>query len=96
MFAGAVLLCSGHCPLYSRSLDFTIPALDACRKGGVGEVICTLWNDGSEAMLIMGFVGLAWFADYDYKGGFDEESAKVPSIMRRFTSAPKPSERLFL
>ena len=77
MFAGAVLLCSGHCPLYSRSLDFTIPALDACRKGGVGEVICTLWNDGSEAMPIMGFAGLAWFADYDYKGGFDEESAKT-------------------
>ena len=85
MFAGAVLLCSGHCPLYSRSLDFTLPALDACRKGGVSEVIATLWNDGAESMPIMGMAGLAWYADYDYKGGFDLESVK--ECFKRATGA---------
>ncbi|MBE6595444.1 MAG: beta-N-acetylhexosaminidase [Ruminococcaceae bacterium] len=76
LFAGGIWMWSGHCPLYSRSLAFTVPALDACRKGHVREVVATVWHNGAESMPIMALAGLAWYADYDYKGGFDLESAK--------------------
>lgn len=77
LFAGGVWTWSGHCPLYSRSLRFTIPALDACRKGGVKEIFATVWHNGSEGSLILSMAGLAWYADYDYHGGYDEESVKT-------------------
>lgn len=76
VFAGGVWMWSGHCPLYSRSLSFTIPALEACKKGGIREVIATVWHNGAESVPIMALLGLAWYADYDYKGGFDLEGAK--------------------
>ena len=77
LFAGGIWTWSGHCPLYSRSLRFTIPALDACRKGGVREIFATIWHNGSEGSLILAMAGLAWYADYDYHGGYDEESVKT-------------------
>ncbi|MBQ7321636.1 MAG: beta-N-acetylhexosaminidase [Clostridia bacterium] len=76
LFAGGIRTWSGHCPLYSRSLDFTVPALDACRKKGVKEVFATIWHNGSEANLILAIAGLAWYADYDYHGCYDAESVK--------------------
>ena len=75
LFAGGVWTWSGHCPLYTRSIKNTVPALDACRDKGVQEIFATLWNNGSEGTLILGLLGLAWYADYDYKGRFDEESS---------------------
>ena len=77
LFAGGIWTWSGHCPLYSRSLAFTVPALDACRKGGVEEVFATIWHNGSECSLILGLAGLAWYADYDYHGCYEEESVKT-------------------
>lgn len=76
LFAGGVWLWSGHCPLYNRSLNHTIPALDACRKKGVQEVFATVWLNGAQGSLMLGLAGLAWYADYDYKGGYDRESMK--------------------
>ena len=76
MFGGGIWTWSGHCPLFSRSLDFTIPALDACKNGGVTEVIATIWHNGSEANLITALAGLAWYADYGYKGEYNAESIK--------------------
>lgn len=76
LFAGGIWTWSGHCPLYSRSLAFTIPALEACRKGGVKEVFATVWHNGSEGSLILSLAGLAWYADYDYHGSYDAESMK--------------------
>lgn len=77
LFAGGVWTWSGHCPLYSRSLAFTIPALEACRKGGVQEIFATIWHNGSECSLMLGLAGLAWYADYDYCGFYDEERVKI-------------------
>ena len=71
LFAGGIWTWSGHCPLFSRSLRFTIPALDACRKKGVSEIFATVWHNGSEGSLILSLAGLAWYADYDYRGGFN-------------------------
>jgi hypothetical protein len=76
VFAGGVWHWSGHCPQYSRSRCYTIPALEACRKAGVREVIATVWHNGSEASLIMSLAGLAWYADYDYRGFYDEEGVR--------------------
>lgn len=76
MFAGGVWLWGGHCPHYQRSLRNTIPALEACRKKGVKEVLATLWLNGSEGSLLMALPGLCWYADYDYKGCYDEDSVK--------------------
>ena len=76
LFAGGVWTWSGHCPLYSRSLARTLPALDACRAKGVEEIFATVWNNGAEANQIVSLAGLAWYADYDYQGEYDEESVK--------------------
>ncbi len=75
MFAGGVWTWSGHCPHFSRSRRNSIPALEACKKGGIREVIATVWHNGAEANTILSLAGLAWYADYDYTGRFDEKSA---------------------
>ena len=77
LFAGGVWCWGGHAPLFSRSLKFTVPALEACRKKGVQEVIATVWHNGAECSLILGLLGLAWYADYDYRGCYDEQSVKT-------------------
>lgn len=76
IFAGGVWTFSGHAPLYSRSLRNTLPALDACKKGGVKEIIATVWHNGAEGSLVLALAGLAWYADYDYKGEFNEDSVR--------------------
>ena len=76
IFAGGVWLWSGYTPLYSRSLRNSIPALDACKKERVDNVLATVWLNGGEGALILSLAGLAWYADYDYKGKFDIESVK--------------------
>ena len=76
MFGGGIWTWSSHCPLFSRSLGFTLPALDACKKEGVSEVIATIWHNGSETNLITALAGLAWYADYGYKGEYNAESVK--------------------
>ena len=76
IFAGGVWTWSGHCPLYSRSLRNTIPALNACKKGGVEEIIATVWHNGAEGSLILSMAGLAWYADFDYTGSYSEQGVK--------------------
>ena len=74
LFAGGVWLWSGICPQLHRSLGNTIPALDACRKAGTKEVLATVWmNGGDSAGVILALAGLAWYADYDYRGFYSEE-----------------------
>ncbi len=74
MFAGDVWLWSGICPQLSRSLGNTIPALEACRKAGTKEVLATVWmNGGDSAGIVLALTGLAWYADYDYRGFYSEE-----------------------
>jgi hypothetical protein len=76
LFAGGIWTWSGYGPLYSRSLSFTIPALDACRKAGLQEIFATIWHNGAEGSLILGLAGLAWYADYDYTGSYNADSMK--------------------
>ena len=41
------------------------------------EVLATVWHNGSENAHMLALAGLAWYADYDYTGGFDLDSAKA-------------------
>ncbi len=76
MFAGGVWTWSGYSALLKRSLEFTIPALNVCKKEGVKEVIATVWHNGAESNLITSLAGIAWYADYSYKGYYNNESMK--------------------
>ncbi len=76
MFAGGVWLWSGFAPIYSHSLKNTLPALRACKKAGTKEILATIWNNGSESALVQSLAGLAWYADFDYIGEYDEASVK--------------------
>lgn len=75
IFAGGIWCWSGMCPLYSLSLRNTRAALNACKEKGLKEIFATIWG-GSEHSLVLALAGLAWYADYDYKGTFDLESIK--------------------
>ena len=73
MFAGAVWLWDSFCPQFRRSIRNTYPALDACRKGGVKEVLTTIWQSGGcQGQMMLSLAGLAWYASYEYKGERDE------------------------
>ncbi len=76
LFAGGVWMWSGHTPLFARSLQYTIPALEACKEEGIREVVGTVWHNGSESCLIMALAGLAWYADYDYRGAYSEDGVR--------------------
>jgi hypothetical protein len=77
MFAGGVWLWSGFAPIFSHSLGNTLPALLACKKAGTREVLATIWNNGSESALVHSLAGLAWYADFDYIGEYNEDSVKA-------------------
>ena len=77
MFAGGVWLWSGHVPRYKTSLENTLPALEACKKKGVKEVLATAWLNGGENHLMLCLPGLAWYADFDYTGSYDIDSVRV-------------------
>ena len=73
MFAGAVWLWDSFAPQFRRSLKNTYPALEACRKGGVKEILTTIWQSGGcQGQMVLSLAGLAWYASYEYKGARDE------------------------
>ena len=74
IFAGGVYLWCGHCPLYKLTKMYSVPALYACRERGVSEVLATVWLSGSEGMHILSLAGLALYADFAYRGEYDEGS----------------------
>ena len=76
MFAGGIWCWGGHCPQFRRSLWYTKPALEACKKGGIKEIIATVWHNGSECSLVLSVAALAWYAAYDYSGEFDIDLIK--------------------
>ena len=76
LFAGGVWCWTGHCPLYKLGIQNTVPALDACKKHGIKEVIATVWLNGAEGSLIMSLGGLALYASYDYTGEYTVDAVK--------------------
>ena len=77
MFAGGVWLFGGHCPQYTRSIRNSYPALEACRKKGIKEVMATIWLNGSEGTLLFALAGLAWYASYSYRAERDDADVRA-------------------
>lgn len=75
LFAGGIWLWNCHCPLFRLSLRNTIPALKACKREGLKQVIATIWGSG-EADSILSLVGLAWYASFEYSGEYNEDLIK--------------------
>ena len=76
MFAGGVRSWDSHTPAFTHSLEDTLPALTACKEGGVKEVLLTVWANGSSSILPLSIASFAWFADFDYRGEFTEAGVK--------------------
>jgi len=76
MFAGGIWIWSGFAPIYEHSKKGTIGGLEACIRNDVRDVLATIWTNGSEGSAILTLAGLAWYADIDYIGKFDEDSVR--------------------
>ncbi len=76
MFAGGVWIWSGFAPNYAISKKCTISALSSAIRSGIKEVMATVWTNGSEGEIMLTLAGMAWFADIDYNGEYNEERAK--------------------
>ncbi len=76
MYAGGIWIWSGHCPLYSVSFSKSICALNSMKDNNAKEVMATVWHNGSEGSHIMALAGLAWYASFDYNGGYDMDHIK--------------------
>ena len=69
LFAGGILTWDGFVPNYSFTYDTVKPAMEECLKGGVREVIATLWsNDGCETSHMLGIPMLALFSEHCWLG----------------------------
>jgi len=73
MFAGGVWTWEHFCPHFSKLKENTVHALASCRRMEIKEVLATIWHDGSESSLILGLFGLAWYADFGYRGEYSED-----------------------
>ena len=76
MFAGGVWIWSGFAPNYAISKKCTISALSSAMRCGIKEVMATVWTNGSEGAIMLTLAGMAWFADMDYTGAYDDASVK--------------------
>lgn len=81
VFAGGVWAWSGYGVQFSRSIRNTRPALEACRKAGIRDVIATVWHNNAMSDLRLSLAGLAFYASYDYTGRWDE--AEIRSLFAR-------------
>lgn len=69
LFAGGIWTWDGFVPNYSYTYDTMKPAMEECLKGGVREVIATLWsNDGCECSHMLGIPMLSLFSEYCWRG----------------------------
>lgn len=77
IFAGGILSWGTYCTNYGRTFEDANPALQACKKEGVQEVIATLWqDDGAENNHYTGLLGLQLFAEHGYAEKLDLEKLK--------------------
>ena len=77
VFAGGIWLWAGHCPMFTYSLKNTLPALNACKKEGVKEVLATVWCDSPEGSIIAAIAAFPWFVSFCFKGEYDLGDVKT-------------------
>ena len=75
-FAGGAWCWSGMIPYNRYTLETMIPALNACKKHGIKNVVMTLWgDDGAECSHFSQLPSLFYLAEYA-KGNTDEAKIK--------------------
>lgn len=67
IFAGGIHIWGSLSPNYGKTWMITHPALQACKKQGVREVLATAWGDnGQETNHLLMLPGLQLFAEHGY------------------------------
>ncbi|MDD3766766.1 MAG: beta-N-acetylhexosaminidase [Eubacteriales bacterium] len=74
VFAGGIWTWGSPSVQYKHTFKSTKAALDACIKGGIGEVFATLWgDDGTECNIFQSLLGMQLFAEYNYAKEYTDE-----------------------
>ena len=69
VFGGGIWTWDGFVPNYDHTYNTMKPALEECLRGGVPEVVVTIWsNDGCETSHMLAIPSLSLFSEYCYKG----------------------------
>lgn len=69
LFAGGIWTQDGMVPYLSHTYNTMVPAMEECLRGGIEEVIITLWsNDGCEASHMLGLPMMTLFSEYCWLG----------------------------
>jgi len=76
IFAGGIWTWMSPCPSYGKTINKTLPALNACIKNGVKDVFATIWHNGAECPLVTSLLGIMLFAEMDYTGVYDLDTIK--------------------
>ncbi len=75
-FAGGIWGWNGMIPHNKFSLEAMVPAINACKKSGIRNVMMTLWgDDGAECSRFSQLPALFYLAEYA-KGNTDEDNIK--------------------
>ena len=77
VFAGGVWTWSGFVPANRTTFAVTKPALDACRKEGITDVLFTMWGDDGAECSPFSVLPTLWYAAELYRGNDDIESIKA-------------------
>lgn len=96
MFAGGLHTWNSLSVKYDRVFATQKPALEACKKNNIKDVVATIWgDDGGECNVFAALLGLQLYAEYNYCGnddnltqnfnactGYDAEAFKMLSLDR--------------
>lgn len=79
IFAGGIWIWGCMTVNYKAVFNKTVPALRACMKAGVKEVIATMWGDcGAQTNVYEALLGMQLYAEmgYGYDGSYDHIKAR--------------------
>ena len=77
VFAGGIWTWIGFNANWGKTFATTNPALNACKKEGIREIIITIWGDnGTESNIYSNLLGLQLFAEHGYARELDMDRLK--------------------
>lgn len=76
IFAGGIWEWTNFGTDYYKTINTTLPALNACKKSGVREVVATLWGCALPSSFESALMGFALFAECNYSDKLDMERLK--------------------
>lgn len=77
IFAGGIWTWIGFNANWGKTFNTTNPALNACKREGIKEIIITIWGDnGTESHIYSNLLGLQLFAEHGYARELDPEKLK--------------------